>query len=201
MAIYALGEASPRIHPEAYVHPDAVVIGNVIIGANSSVWPSAVIRGDEGVIVIGESTSIQDGSVLHTTECDPTIIGDRCTIGHLVHIEGAVVKDGSLIGSGSTVLPGAIIGKGVLVGAHALVTPGTVIPDETMALGAPAKVVEKKPPQIVLDESVNSYVQRAARFREGLKELFYVPGEGFEGSFDAQALRSIENAKANKHLD
>src|SRR5664279_4852951 len=86
VAIYALGDQVPEIHPDAFVHPDATVIGSVVIGAESSVWPRAVLRGDYGLITVGARTSIQDGSVIHTTQSHPTSIGDDCVIGHLVHM-------------------------------------------------------------------------------------------------------------------
>src|SRR5688500_3815504 len=103
MAIYALGDVTPTIDPTAYVHPDAIVIGDVRLGPQASVWPCAVLRGDHGHITVGARTSVQDGSVLHTTEEWPTIVGADCVIGHLVHIEGATIADRVLIGSGSTV--------------------------------------------------------------------------------------------------
>ena len=92
MPIYALGEQVPDIHPEAFVHPDAVVIGSVTIGAQSSIWPGAVLRGDDGEIHIGARTSIQDNCVLHTTPMHPTIVGDDCVVGHIVHLEGWHLK-------------------------------------------------------------------------------------------------------------
>src|SRR5919106_5263427 len=104
MAIYALGEAVPAIDPTAYVHPDAVIIGNVRIGPEASVWPGAVLRGDGAPITIGARTSVQDGSVLHVTPIHPTTVGEGCVIGHLVHMEGCTVEDGALVGSGSIVL-------------------------------------------------------------------------------------------------
>ena len=109
MAVYALGDLIPEIHETAYVHPDATVIGNVVLGAGSSVWPQAVIRGDDGPIVIGENTSIQDGAVIHTTAFTPTKIGSNVTVGHLAHLEGCIVHDWALVGSGSFVLHNAVI--------------------------------------------------------------------------------------------
>src|SRR3982751_4928425 len=97
LAVYALGDRTPNIHPDAYVHPDATVIGDVTIGAGSSVWPSAVLRGDFGTVIVGERTSIQDGSVLHATFDKPTRIGDGCLVGHLAHLESCVVEDGAMI--------------------------------------------------------------------------------------------------------
>ena len=101
MPIYAIGDQEPRIDPSAYVHPDAVVIGDVVIGSESSIWPGAVLRGDDGGITIGDRTSIQDGSVIHTTAQFPTRVGSDCVVGHIVHLEGCTIEDGSLVGSGS----------------------------------------------------------------------------------------------------
>src|ERR1019366_3466395 len=124
MPIYALGSLRPQVHRDAYVHPDAVVIGDVRMGAQSSVWPGAVLRADFGQIVIGERTSIQDGTVLHTTEDWPTVIGDDCVVGHNAHLEGCTVHNRCLVGSGSVVLNRAVIGTGSVVGAKALVPEG-----------------------------------------------------------------------------
>ena len=141
MPIYALGDLIPLIHDSAYVHPDAVIIGSVVIGPDSTVWPGAVLRGDPGVITVGSRTNIQDGAVIHTHSKHVTTIGDDVVIGHNVHIEGAIIGDASLIGSGSTVLQGSTIGFNALVGAQALVPPNTTIPDYAKALGVPAKLI------------------------------------------------------------
>src|SRR5674476_1405761 len=101
MPIYALDLLVPQIHPDAYIHPGAVVIGDVRIGAQSSIWPGAVLRGDFGQIVIGARTSIQDGTILHTTQEWPTVIGDDCVVGHNAHLEGCTVEHRCLVGSGS----------------------------------------------------------------------------------------------------
>ena len=142
MPLYALGDAEPDIHPDAYVHPDAVVIGNVTIGAESSVWPTAVLRGDDGWIEVGARTSIQDGSIIHTTAVRPTIIGDEVTVGHNVHIEAATIGSRSLISSGSVVLNGATVGTGAIVGAGAVVREE--IPERAVAVGVPARVVGRR---------------------------------------------------------
>jgi carbonic anhydrase/acetyltransferase-like protein (isoleucine patch superfamily) len=140
MTLYAIGEERPRIHPDAYVHPEAVLIGEVRLGADSSVWPGAVVRADNGPIVIGARTSIQDGAVIHTQAVRQTRIGDDCVIGHLVHLEGCIIEDAVLIGSGSVVLEGVICRSGSLVGAGAVVSPGTEVPAGSMALGVPARI-------------------------------------------------------------
>ncbi|WP_300007648.1 gamma carbonic anhydrase family protein [Pseudonocardia sp.] len=172
MPLYALGDVEPDIHPDAYVHPDAVVIGNVTIGAESSVWPTAVLRGDDGHIVVGARSSIQDGTIVHTTLEQPTLIGDEVTVGHNVHIEAATVGDRALISSGSVVLNGATVGEGAIVAAGAVVSPKAVIPPRTMALGIPARVREGfEVPADATDYAVSSYVQRGQRFRAELRRL------------------------------
>ena len=112
MAIYRLGDLVPVIDPEAYVHPDAVVIGDVTLGAEASVWPGAVLRGDYGTITVGARTSVQDGTVIHAGPGFPTLVGAGCVIGHLAHLEGCVLEDECLVGSGSVVLHHAVIGVG-----------------------------------------------------------------------------------------
>lgn len=171
MPIYALGEFEPSIHETAYVHPDAVVIGRVSLAAHSSVWPTAVLRGDDGPITVGEKTSIQDGSIIHTTAAYATHIGAECVIGHAVHMEGCVVHDRSLIGSGSIVLHGAQIGPDAIVGANAVVTDGTVVPPMAMALGVPAKVFADRVRPEIIATGMASYVERADRFRRELRRL------------------------------
>ena len=115
MPIYALGDQVPKIDESAYVHPDAVVIGSVTIGPGSSIWPGAVLRGDDGEIRIGARTSIQDNAVLHTTPADFTIVGDDCVIGHIVHLEGCTVMNGSLVGNGAMVLHRSVVRPGAIV--------------------------------------------------------------------------------------
>jgi carbonic anhydrase/acetyltransferase-like protein (isoleucine patch superfamily) len=171
MAIYALGDLVPTIDPSAYVHPDAVVIGDVRIGAESSVWPGAVLRGDDGHIVVGARTSIQDGSVLHTTVELPTIVGDDCVVGHLVHLEGCTVEDGALVGNGSIVLHAAVISSGAVVGSGAVVTGGTVVPAGALAVGIPARIREGAANAGMISGARDSYVRRAARYPQELRRL------------------------------
>ncbi|HEY4611193.1 MAG TPA: gamma carbonic anhydrase family protein, partial [Ilumatobacteraceae bacterium] len=109
MPVYALGDQVPSIHPDAYVHPDAVVIGSVTIGAHSSVWPGAVLRGDDGEIIVGRRTSVQDNCVIHTTLEQPTVIGDDCVIGHIVHLEACTIEQWCLIGVGAVVLHRVVV--------------------------------------------------------------------------------------------
>lgn len=172
MPIYALGDQVPDIHPEAYVHPDAVVIGSVTIGAHSSVWPHAVLRGDDGHITVGTGTSIQDGTVVHTTPFWPTTVGDDCVIGHNVHLEGCTIEDAALVGSGSTVLHRAMVRTEALVGANALVTNGTEVPSRAMALGVPAVIKEDRvDPETMIQPGAKAYRDRIPRYRDGLRRL------------------------------
>jgi carbonic anhydrase/acetyltransferase-like protein (isoleucine patch superfamily) len=170
--LYALGDVEPEIHPDAYVHPDAVVIGNVTIGAEASIWPTAVLRGDDGRIEVGPRSSVQDGAVIHCTATQPTVIGSEVTVGHNVHIEGATIGDRALISSGSVVLNGAVVGAGAVVAAGAVVSPKAQIPAGRMALGVPARVREGyQVPAGYTDHPVQSYVQRGRRFRAELRRL------------------------------
>ena len=177
MAVFALGEDIPSIDPTAFVHPDATIIGSVVIGPGGSIWPSAVIRADTSVIQIGARTSIQDGSVIHTSAEFPTWIGDDCVVGHLVHIEGAIIEDHCLIGSGAIVLNGAKIGERSLIGAGSLVTPSSTIPPGSLAMGSPARVTGRPVPEGVIDHSVESYRKRAIQFTTELRPLDYTPGQ------------------------
>jgi carbonic anhydrase/acetyltransferase-like protein (isoleucine patch superfamily) len=171
VAVYALGDQTPSIDPSAYVHPDAVVIGSVTIGPNSSVWPGAVLRGDYGTITVGARTSIQDGTVIHATHELATSIGDDCVVGHNAHLEGCSVEDKALIGSGSVVLHRAVVRTGGLVGAGAVVPNDLEVPSAAMALGVPAKVRLNAVPAGVIQIAVDLYVENAARYKTDLRRL------------------------------
>lgn len=171
MPVYEIDGVAPRIHPEAYIHPDAVVIGDVTIGPESSVWPHAVLRGDYGTITIGAATSIQDGTVVHAGPGFPTVIGDGCVIGHIVHLEGCLLEDESLVGSGSVVLHHAVISHGATVGANAVVPNNMVVPEGALALGVPAKVLEGRSDVPMIKLSAAQYVMNAKRYREGLRRV------------------------------
>lgn len=171
MAIYALGDIEPQIHPTAYIHPDCTIIGYVTIGEESSVWPGAVLRGDDGRIIVGARSSIQDGTVVHTTPEDPTTVGDDCVIGHIVHLEGCIVENGALVGNGSVVLHRAVIGSGAIVGSNAVVTNDTQVPPKALALGVPAKIRPDAADQAMITEACQSYVERARRFGAELRRL------------------------------
>jgi len=159
--IYALGDDVPDIHPDAYVHPDAVVIGKVSIGAESTVWPGAVLP----------QTSIQDGTVIHCTSVLDTLIGDRCVVGHNAHLEGCRIEDDSLVGSGSVVLHRAVVGPHALVGAGAVVGNDKVVPPHARALGVPATIT----PDVIADDAfadaVAKYVRNAHWYNAELRRL------------------------------
>ena len=171
MPIYALGANEPVIDPSAFVHPDAVIIGNVRIGPRSSVWPGAVLRGDDGTIVIGARTSVQDNCVLHVTAELDTLVGDECTIGHLVHLEGCTIEAGCLIGNGSIVLHRVVVHTGAIVAANAVVLNDTIVPSGAVAMGVPAKVREGVARQSEIDHGVVTYQVRAERYRNELRRI------------------------------
>jgi carbonic anhydrase/acetyltransferase-like protein (isoleucine patch superfamily) len=172
MAIYALGEHEPDIHPDAYVHPDATVVGRVTLGAFASVWPQAVLRGDYGTITVGARTSVQDGTVVHCTEYHPTVIGEECVIGHNVHIEGATIADQCLIASGSVVLNGSVVELGSIVGAGAVVSFNGHVPARSMALGVPARIrPDYEVPERAWQAAVDRYVANIALYRKELRRL------------------------------
>lgn len=172
MTLYALGDDRPRIHPDAYIHPDATLIGEVRIGPGSSVWPGVVIRADNGPIVIGARTSVQDGAVVHTQLVRQTRIGDDCVIGHLAHLEGCVLEDLVLIGSGAVVLEGVTCRSGSLVGAGAVVAPGTDVPAGAMALGVPARIRENVVSPDSVRINVDAYSSRhLPQHRDGSHEV------------------------------
>lgn len=171
MPVYALGDRTPTIHPDAFVHPDAVLIGDVRIGALSSIWPCAVLRGDYGTVIVGERTSIQDGAVIHAVADFPTVIGNECVIGHLAHLEGCVVHDRALIGSGSIVLHEAVIHSGATVAAGAVVRNLVEVPANAAAMGVPAtiRLDFSSPEEVALLAAL--YVANAHRYREELRAL------------------------------
>ena len=173
MPIYALDYAAPAIDPQAFVHPDAVVIGAVELAAGSSVWPGAVLRGDHGLIKVGERTSIQDGTIVHTTEEHPTVIGADCVVGHRAHLEGCVVEDGCLIGSGSLVLNRARVAEGAVVAAAALVLEDMTVPAGALAIGVPASIRAEAGlrQQSWIKYAVQTYLDLAERHRTGLRRL------------------------------
>lgn len=171
MPVYALGDVVPRIHADAFVHPDAVVIGDVTIGAGASVWPCAVLRGDYGTILVGDETSIQDGAVLHAVPMVPTQLGARCVVGHLAHLEGCTLDDESLAGSGSIILHRAVVGTGATIGANAVVPNGVVVPPGALAIGVPVEVRAGRSDVEMIRYSAARYVENAKRFSVELRAV------------------------------
>jgi carbonic anhydrase/acetyltransferase-like protein (isoleucine patch superfamily) len=171
--VYALGDLLPVIDPAAYVHPAAVVIGAVELAAGASVWPGAVLRGDHGLIQIGERTSVQDGTVIHTTQEWPTVIGADCVVGHRAHLEGCMVGDHCLIGSGSLVLNRARVGTGAVVAAAALVREDMLVPPGALALGVPATIRDGGGirQRDWITDAVKTYLDLAEQHRAGLRRL------------------------------
>jgi carbonic anhydrase/acetyltransferase-like protein (isoleucine patch superfamily) len=169
--IYALGEYEPDIHETAFVHPDAVVIGRVRIGPEASVWPCAVLRGDHGRIEVGARTSVQDGTVVHCTHEWPTLIGAECVVGHNAHLEGCVVGDRCLIGSGSVTLNRVRIGDGAIVAAASLVPEGFEVPPAALVAGVPARIKKTGVPGDWVEDAVKTYIESGRAHRAGLRRL------------------------------
>ena len=162
---------SDQIHPTVFVAPHAVIVGDVTLAEQCSVWFHATLRGDVEPIRIGERTNIQDGAVLHTTPFWPTVVGNEVTVGHIAHLEACTVEDGALIGSGAVVLHRAVIGRQALVGAGAVVSGDTVVPPRAMALGVPARIREDAVDTEYVRHGMESYVKRAVRYREELRRI------------------------------
>lgn len=143
MSVERYGGKIPEVHSEAFVHPLAVVIGDVKIGRGSSVWPGAVLRGDIAPIRVGENSNIQDGCILHNAEGGFVVIGDRCTIGHGAVLHGCRIESECLIGIRAIVLDDALVGAGSIVAAGALVTAASIVHPGSVMMGAPASWVRR----------------------------------------------------------
>ena len=175
MPLYSLGERVPRLPAGGHywIAPDAHVIGSVRLGEDVGIWFGATLRGDNEPITIGEGSNVQDGAVLHTDPGSPLTLGRGVTVGHQAMLHGCEVGDYSLIGIGAVVLNGVKIGRNCIIGANALITEGKVIPDNTLVVGQPGKVVrEREPDQIVvLKMSADHYVQNWKRFAADLSQI------------------------------
>lgn len=171
--IYALAGVAPVIHPDAWVAPAAHVIGRVALGARASVWFGATLRGDNEAIVVGEGTNVQENCVFHTDMGFPLAVGRDCTIGHKAMLHGCSIGDETLIGMGATVLNGARIGRNCLIGAGALITEGKEIPDGSLVMGMPGKVIRRLDDAAIaaLRASALHYQERARLFAGELKPL------------------------------
>lgn len=173
MAVYSLDDSAPKIAETAWVAETATVLGKVEMAEGASVWFGAVIRGDNDLISIGKNSNIQDNSVLHTDPGIPLIIGEGVIVGHRVMLHGCEIGDNSLIGIGSTILNGSKIGKNCIIGAHTLIAENKTIPDNSVVMGTPGRVVKQVPEggEAMLRMNADMYVKNAQRFKSGLKKL------------------------------
>lgn len=173
MSIYQLGEDTPKIPASARVAPEATIIGKVTLGEQVSIWPGAVIRGDNDMIQIGDASNVQDGAVLHVDPGHPLKIGAHVTIGHQAMVHGCTIGDGSLIGIQAVVMNGAVIGQECLIGAGALVPEGKTFGDRKLILGAPAKVIRELSDDDLekMRRTVLGYVKRQQMYKEKLKKI------------------------------
>jgi carbonic anhydrase/acetyltransferase-like protein (isoleucine patch superfamily) len=173
MAIYQLGDRVPEIHPSAYVHETATVIGRVRLGAGVNIWPYATLRGDNEPIVVDDGSNIQESSTLHTDPGVPLTIGRNVTVGHHVMLHGCTIGDGSLIGIQTVVLNRAVVGRNVLVGACSLVTEGKTFADGQLVMGSPARVIRELSAEEIARMHANtaSYVVRGAEYRTQLRRI------------------------------
>lgn len=171
--IYQLGKLTPNIPKTCFIAPNASVIGDVKLGDNASVWFNVVIRADTAPIQIGKNSNIQDGCILHVDEGFPMTIAQNVTIGHKVMLHGCSIDEGSLIGMNAVVLNGAKIGKNCLIGANALVTENMFVPDGSLVLGSPAKVIKQldEKNQVKLARGASHYVQNNIRYKKELKQI------------------------------
>jgi carbonic anhydrase/acetyltransferase-like protein (isoleucine patch superfamily) len=167
--LYALGDLVPQVDPTAYVHPSAELIGDVIVHAHASVWPGAVLRADFNRIDIGAGSTVEDHAMLHPRSPRPTTIGRDCVIGHKAHLEGVLVEDAVLIGSGAIVLEDACVRTGGMVAAGALVRSGTEVRHGFRAQGVPAELVECEAPTEAVRAGAARYRDLAARYRDTLR--------------------------------
>jgi carbonic anhydrase/acetyltransferase-like protein (isoleucine patch superfamily) len=174
MTIYALDGVSPELPDEGFywIAQSADVMGRVRLAKNASVWFGAVLRGDNELILVGEGSNIQDGCVLHTDMGAPLTIGENCTIGHQAMLHGCTIGDNSLVGIGATILNHAVIGRNCLIGAHALIPEGKSIPDNSLVMGAPGRVVRQLDGEAVarLTRSAEGYVRNWQRYARGLQK-------------------------------
>lgn len=169
---YRLGNARVEQHPQSWIAPNATLIGKVRLEAGASVWFGAVLRGDNELIHIGENSNVQDGAVMHTDMGSPLTLGKGVTVGHNAMLHGCTVGDYSLVGINAVVLNGARIGKHCIIGANALIAEGKEIPDGSLVVGSPGKVVRELTEQQkkLLEASAAHYVQNARRYAADLAE-------------------------------
>ena len=172
MPIYSLGDRRPNLGRDAWVAPNATLIGDVRLGDNASIWWNAVLRGDNDTISIGANSNIQDGSVLHADEGVPLTVGANVTVGHLVMLHGCTIGEQSLIGIKSVILNNAVIGRHCIIGANSLIPEGKEIPERSLVMGSPGKVVRQLNDEEVarLLLAAQGYVANARRYLTGLRQ-------------------------------
>ena len=163
--IYNFNNISPKLDKDSWFAPNSVLIGNVTLKKDANIWFNATLRGDVEPITIGEGSNIQDGSVIHTDPGCPTIVGNGVTVGHMVMLHGCEIADDCLIGIGSTILNKTKIGKNCIIGANALVTENKVIPERSLVLGSPGRVIRQ-----VTDEEVEHIKENARDYVENFKK-------------------------------
>ena len=170
MTLYSLDGHAPQIADDTWIAPDANLIGRIVLERAASVWFGSTLRGDNEEIVIGPGSNVQENCVMHTDIGFPLTVGAGCTIGHKAMLHGCTIGDNTLIGMGATVLNGAVIGRNCLIGAGALVTEGKEIPDGSLVVGAPARVVRSLDDAAIegLRASALHYQQNMRRYRDGL---------------------------------
>ncbi len=175
MTFYALGDFKPQVPEDGdyWVAPDANIIGQIFLQSGTSVWFGSTLRGDNEPIVIGEGSNVQENTIMHTDIGYPLTIGKGCTIGHKAMLHGCTIGDNSLIGMGATVLNGAKIGKNCLIGANALITENKEIPDGSLVMGSPGKIVRQLDDAAIegLKRSAIHYQENMRRFREELTQI------------------------------
>ncbi len=170
--IYSLGNIKVKMHGRVWIAPSAVVTGDVILKNNVNIWYGAVLRGDIETIKIDEGTNVQDNSVLHTDKDCPLTIGKGITVGHSVILHGCTIEDDALIGMGATILNGAHIGKNSIIGANSLITEGKKIPERSLVMGSPGKVVRQVTDKEIQDIKDNAmrYIKNSLRYEIEAKE-------------------------------
>ncbi len=171
--LYAFDGIEPDVDPTAWIAPSAVILGRCRMEARSSLWFGAVVRGDNELITIGEGSNVQENCVLHTDPGFPLTIGEEVTVGHLAMLHGCEIGEGSLVGIGATILNGARIGKRCLIGAHALIPEGKEIPDDSLVMGSPGKIVREVTAEQAerMRAGTKTYIERAETYRDRLRPL------------------------------
>lgn len=174
MPLYSFEGVSPRVHPTAFIAPTAVLVGDVVVEENASVWYNAVLRGDYATITIREGANVQDGAVLHAPPGHPLEVGPGATIAHLCVVHGATIGAEALIGNHATVLDGAVVGRRSLIAANSMVVGGTEIPEEVLAMGSPAQVrgpIAGTSAELWVDANPQAYRELGQRHRTGIAEV------------------------------